>query len=389
MLRMTFLAALAVAACTSSPPGGARGAQEKPEGAAAASPEWGEASHDELARFVAGLETGSPEFAGLEQQAGWVEYRRAIDPRWARLEARQLEPMRRWAARELPPQPGRPQQVLYPFSGPDLVNVTTSLPGRRGAILLSLEPVGEIPDFQGFDEASFDAFFAGLEQALASTLAWNFFQTRQLRRDLTAPGLRGVLPVLLFFAARDGQRVLDVRYLFVSPDAALEERPALPGPAPAGTGVPGVRLLLKANGDAEPFELDYFCIDLSSASLDQHRGFFASIARRGPFTTYLKAASYLMFKAKYSGIERFILDHSREVLQDDSGIPFARFAELGWQVKLYGSYERPIPLFEHRYQADLAAAYSAAGDLPPLPFSVGYQTRPGRSTLMLAVRPAP
>lgn len=346
-------------------------------------------SYDELARFVAGLASGGQALAALEQRPGWLAYARAIAPRWQALEERQLAPMRGWAARELAAGAGVPAHVLYPFSGPDLVNPLTILPDRPSYTLLSLEPVGALPDLARLDEASLDAFLAGMQQALSSALRWDFFQTKQLRKDLDAPGLRGVLPLLLFFAARDGQQLLDVRYLFVAADGSLDEIPAAAGAAPTRPGVPGVGLVLRRPGSAAPHEVRYFAVDLGGESLRRKQAFFASLARSAPFTTYLKAASYLMFEPKYAAIERFILEHSREVLQDDSGIPLAHFEQRGWQVDLYGSYDRPIPLFAHRYQEDLARAYRARQPVPTLPFAAGYKTHPSRSTLMRARRPEP
>jgi hypothetical protein len=353
--------------------------------AAMAEPMDGAEQVDDIARLMAGLSTEDSALARFEQRRSWVEYGQAIDGRWQKLEARQLAPMRAWSARKLAGDPGR--EVFYPFSGPDLVNPMTILRDRKAYVLLSLEPVGLLPDFAAFDEPSFDAFFAGMRQSLSSALKWDFFQTKELRRDLAVPGLEGVLPLLLFFAARDGQQVLGVQYLFVRPDGTLHEVAARPGEAPAGEGVPGVRITLRSPGSEAVRFVDYFSVDLSSHSLDTRQGFFSFVSRRGPFTTYLKAASYLMFKPKYAAIQRFVLDHSRQVLQDDSGVPFAELQRRGWNLQLYGSYERPIRLFAHRYQEDLAEAYRTRTDVSPLPFATGYKIRADESTLMLATRP--
>jgi hypothetical protein len=345
------------------------------------------AGYDDVARLIAGLPTDGGPLALLEQRRIWVEYGRAIDERWLKLKTKQLSKMSSWSVRELGPRSDAGREVLYPFSGPDLINMTTLIPGRPGYVMLSLEPVGSIPDLEGFDVPDFDRFFAMLQQSLSSALKWDFFQTKELREDLSVPGLEGVLPLLLFFAARDGQEVMDVRYPVVGPDGALEEIPATTGPPPSHDGVPGVRLSLRRGGTEAVVDLCYFAVDLGSYSVDQNRAFFSWVAGRGPFTTYLKAASYLMFKPKYKAIERFILEHSRDVLQDDSGIPFTDLQRGGWELALFGSYEAPIPLFASKYQEDLAQAYRIRTDVKPLLFSVGYKIRPRESMLMLATKP--
>ena len=343
-------------------------------------------THDAIARLIAGLETGDAALSTLEQRPSWIAYRSAIDPRWKKLDERRLAAMRTWTASELAARVPGGHNVLYPFSGPDLINVTTILPGRSETLLLSLEPVGSLPDLTRFDEADFDAFFAGMQKSLSSVLSWNFFQTKDLRADLTVPGLEGALPILLFFAARDGQRVLEVDHLFVAPDGTVTEVPAVAGEIPSGEGVPGVRITLGEPGTGAVRTVSYFQVDLSDHSLDQRKSFFAFVAERGPFVSYLKAASYLMFKPKYAAIERFILENSRHVLQDDAGIPLAAFEPNLWSLRLYGSYDRPIRLFENRHQPELEEAYRTGNDISPLPFSVGYEIRPHESNLMLATR---
>ena len=190
--------------------------------------------------------------------------------------------MRGWTGAELP---ASSDEVLYPFSGPDLVNMTTLLPGRPAYTMLSLEPVGGIPDLAGFSEEDFDRFFAMLQQSLTSILKWDFFQTKDLREDLTVPGLEGALPILLFFAARDGQEVMGVDHVFVGPDGAVEEIAAAPGPAPSPSqtgSVPGVRLSLRQRGAQDVSRLFYFAADLGGYGMEQKRFFFDWLAKRGP-----------------------------------------------------------------------------------------------------------
>jgi hypothetical protein len=372
---LALLPLLALAA-----PGGAAGTKASGPDAAA---------YTATARLIAGIPSAEPGYAPLEARESWAAFSAAIEPRWQKLEGRQLTAMRRWTAEELAPRTGGGHPVFYPFSGPDLINPMTILPGRADTFLLSLEPVGRIPDLTRYDEAAFDAFFAGMQESLSSMLAWDFFQTRELREDLTVQGLDGVLPLLLFFAARDGMEVRAVHHVFAGPDGALREVPSPVGAPPEGEGIPGVRLTLGRPGSDAVRRLHYFQVDLSDHSLQVNAGFFDALSARGPFVTYLKAASYLMFKPKYSAIERFILAHSRHVLQDDTGVPVAAFEPARWDLRLYGSYDRPIRLFDHRHQPELEETYRTRTDVAPLPFSVGYEIRPHQSNLMLATRREP
>jgi hypothetical protein len=342
------------------------------------------------ARLVAGMATGDAEADGVEALPAWQEHRAVLDERWAEFETRQLAPMRAWSHAELDGRVAAEVDVLYPFSGPDAIHPLAIFPGRARYWMLSLEPVGSVPDLATLDPEVLEAFLAGVRSSLGSLLRWSFFRTRSLRADLRVPGLEGVLPLLVLFAARDGCELRDVHYLIAGEDGTFEEFAARPGgepPTATGARVPGVRVRLRRPDGAES-EILYFAVDLGSESLRIRRAFFERLTAHGPFTAYLKAASYLMFKPKYFAVRDYLLAHSGAILQDDSGIPWSFLAGEPWHTRLYGHYDEPIALFAHRKQEDLAEAFRRAV-VGPLPFSAGYRHRRDQSNLILATRPAP
>ena len=72
-------------------------------------------------------------------------------------------------------------------------------------------------------------------------------------------------------------------------------------------------------------------------------------------------------------------------MEDDSGVPFKKFAQDKWKLQLYGDYNRPYGSFKWMEQADLREAYKTAGP-KPLPMHVGYGYRRITSNLLLATR---
>jgi hypothetical protein len=79
------------------------------------------------------------------------------------------------------------------------------------------------------------------------------------------------------------------------------------------------------------------------------------------------------------------LARSNAVLQDDSGIPFRCFTPGQWQVRCFGVYQNPIPLFSQYSQPDLRAACQNP-PVPRLPFGCGYHYLPESANLQFAVR---
>jgi len=70
------------------------------------------------------------------------------------------------------------------------------------------------------------------------------------------------------------------------------------------------------------------------------------------------------------------------ILQDDSGIAFHYFDPLVWDIQLYGSYTKPIPLFEEFFEQDLYEAYQTR-KVKKLNFRIGYHPQ---SNLLFAKR---
>lgn len=334
--------------------------------------------YNDYARFIAGLPNPGSTLVSYENEAAWIQYAAYMDRSWESFQKRQLTPMTEWVSQEL--RAVKTSTVFYPFSGPDFLNVYTLFPEATTYLMVGLEPIGGIPDFSA---NNIPDFFANLQQALYQYLYIDYFVTARMKTQIAHTDLEGVLPVLLFFMARQHARVLDVRYLALTSDGTLQEQEALQGEKP-GPGIPGVRVVFTTAGSPAKRTLYYFRFNLQNSFWERNLQFASFLKSLGPLTTFTKSASYLLFSRYSSDLRQFILDRSQYVLQDDSGIPLKDFAPNIWNLKFFGKYVGPISLFSDRYQADLAEVYNRGQDVYPLPFGIGYQFRPGTSNLILA-----
>ena len=335
-------------------------------------------AYNDYALFIAGLSNPEGALAAYEDKPAWVRHAKFFDHNWERFTRGRLAPMREWAAKEL--GSATAATVFYPFSGPDFVNVFTLFPRAKTYLLIALEPVGEMPDFSAREAHN---FFPSLQRSLYDLLQLDFFITNKMKSSIGKSELKGTLPVLMFFLAREQARVLDVQYWVMQPDGTIAESPAAcPGDRP--TGIPGVRIVFTSPGSAENQTLYYFQFNLRNDSLERHQHFISFLKSFGPMTSFTKAASYLMFKPHFAAVRQFILDQSHFVLQGDSGIPLRYFDPAGWDLRFYGTYTCPIALFSNCHQADMANIYRRGQDIQPLPFGIDYRHRARASNLMFA-----
>jgi hypothetical protein len=344
----------------------------------------GTPGYNDYARFIAGLKSNEGPLAANEANPTWISFARVMDQSWGRFKQHQLEVMQAWASQEL--AQAECPTVFYPFSGPDFVNMFTLFPQAQTYLMVSLEPVGELPDFSAPYAYT---FFPGLQRSLYDVLQLSFFITPKLRASLGKHDIDGALPVLLFFLAREGVRVEDVKYWVMKPEGTIELTPATTAPLTCSPGdIPGLKITIARPDCAETQTLYYFRFNLGNDSMYQNQQFLSFLEKFGPLTTFSKAASYLMHKPYFSAVRQFILDESSYVLQSDSAIPVQYFNPATWNLQFYGCYKGPIELFYDRYQPELAEIYQTSQDIRPLPFGICYHHRPRTANLMFATKKA-
>ena len=182
--------------------------------------------------------------------------------------------------------------------------------------------------------------------------------------------LNGVLPFLLFFMAREKTRILDVEYWFMEPDGTIQEVPGFENgkPGPAGA-IPGVRILFESAGSPgnKPQTLYYFRLNLYNSTFRRNSHFITFLQNFGPLITFMKSAAYVMFERRASIARQFVLDQSRYILQEDSGIPFRYFDPSFWALQFYGTYSKPISFSKMNTRRILPEYTRPAGTSNPCP----------------------
>jgi hypothetical protein len=315
---------------------------------------------NDQARFLAGLPVRSPELEALNREPASREHTEFMNKAWAQKEQNSLRPIRDWAggsARELLQHTG---PVYYFFSGPDFLYAQTFAPNASTYILCGTEPIGSMPDVSAIPHEALSASLGELRKSMGTMLNFHYFITKEMRTDLQGGQLGGTLPILYVFVARRGGSIDQVSFV---------KSPAQ-----------GVKIDFHgASGRAQT--LYYFKTDLSNGSSG---AFLRWCAAQGQGLSLLKAASYLPHSDRFSQSRQFLLDNSRLILQDDSGIPLRSF-DSRWSLRYFGSYRAPIELFAKNAQPDLLAAYQQ-NHPKPLNFAFGYHWQREQSMLMLATR---
>jgi hypothetical protein len=337
-----------------------------------------------IALYLAGLpqEKESP-FLNLEKNQAWKDYARQADARWAAFNSHKLTRMGAWAEKELKTVREETKTILYPFSGPDFLNAFTFFPTADKFNMIGLEPIGLIPDIEKIPKDSLPNYFHSVQQSLASILSLSFFKTIDMAVDFKSEQLDGIVTDLFIFIVRTGNKIIDTRPIAINDQGQPVTSNYVSAAKVDKKGIYGIQITFETK-EGQQKTLNYFSADLWDHSLEQHTGFLNYLQNLGSVTSYLKSASYLMHKNYFSVIRGILLKQSKYLLQDDSGIPYHFFVPKVWDIKLYGTYDKPIKLFKDWYQEDLKAAYKdSTKKIPGLNFGIGYNFQVSESNLML------
>lgn len=320
-------------------------------------------------------------------EPSWRAFAERIGKDWREFDRTVLLPMRAWAGADLAPAREAASTLFYPFGGPDFATAEALFPGASETVLMGLEPVGNLPDLDKASPAWREAFFADLGELAAGFLERGYFITREMNDVYSRGKVDGALPVVAFFLARAGCRVTEVARLLptaagdwaAAPYEKMTVRPHRPY---------GVRIRYFRPGETAARSVYYFTCDVENKAFRIDTPLYRFFAGLGRLTTFVKSGSYLLHWGNFSTLRQFILDRSLYVLQDDTAVPYRYFVDLGWEVRLYGRYGKPVKDFTNVEQDDLRRAYEdPATGVKALPFHFGYHWRSQADGLILAKRP--
>jgi hypothetical protein len=333
------------------------------------------ASHNDTAKFLAGLPpSSSSPIAALTKTKSWRRHAKSFNSSWRTIESRQLSKIRKWAKSKLP---GGEKTMLYFFSGPDFLYANSFFGKASTYVFVGLEPVGREPDLTKLSRRRVAAGLSQLRSSVRSVLRLSFFLTKEMRVKLRRGRFPGTIPVLYAFLARADKTVKDISYVNVNRDGELE-------PLSSHKGAKGVKIEFLSKGRSKRQTLYYFSTDLSNGGV-KRSGFLKFVSGLGPADSFLKSASYLMHSGNFSAARSFLLQQSQRIVQDDSGIPLRHFNRKDWKVVPYGRYTGPIRLFANKYQSDMRRLFRT-GKPKPIKFGMGYRWRPRQTSVLLAIK---
>jgi len=376
ILLSTLLVLLAFSSCAQSP--------EKEEHIEVKETVKISKKHNEIARFYACMdqeENSSIKYADTNKV--WLEHKKTFTKFWDSADMARIQPISKWARKEVKVLADSVKSLFYPFSGPDFIHANIFFPNAEKIVMLGLEKVGKVPEVHDLSDKKLDIFFDAVRQSLDSIFIWGYFMTNDMRKDFAQSlELQGLTPVIMLTMVKSGFEIDTVKRITLNSQGKVVS--SLKGrkdnDSPWDTYVSGVEISYNKPNDTIIRKLYYFSHDASDKSMNQSPGFTKFLAAQKFDATYLKAASYLC--NSFAAVRKEALK-SKYVFQDASGLLFTYFDKKMWNYKLWGGYTRPIYAFKWAKQPELKKIYASDSTIQDIPFKIGYSSRIGKSNLML------
>jgi len=338
-----------------------------------------------IACLIAGTYTSGEIFKHVTENKNYTDFSANFSKRWDSFDSSRIMGLAAFRDKELSgivrPEP----TLFYPFSGPDFLYANLFFPNTKKFILVGLEPVGTLPEFNKLEGDSLKRYYNQLNASLHAILKFSFFRTESMSKDLKNGEVDGTIHLLFLFLSRTGNTIVSAKpytldslgqRMFISFETLKKEK----------LKTEAVEIKFMAP-DGTLRELNYLSVNATDYKLQANPGFVIYLNSMKHFNTYLKGASYLLHKSTFKTVRNTILEGATTVTQDDSGIGLHFFKESKseWTYYLFGDYSKPIHMFAKHYQPKLDTLYAQQGS-KKLDFGIGYNYRDKNSNFMVATR---
>ena len=337
-----------------------------------------------LANFFGGISSSTTDsLIPKEIKKQWEQFTKEMNTTYLRIDEKK-KIMNTWKNKNISISKGT---LFYPFSGPDFLHANIFFPEFDTIIMIGLEPTGN-SKINITNYTTPDAFNK-ISRSLTTILNQSFFRTKSMAVDFKSENLNGTIPIFLHFISRNQFAIQSIKDVQLNSKGELIP---ISKQVENSTYYQGIEYTLIKNNKLK--HLYFFSMNLMNTEyagqpgLDKHEEVGKLIKNKNISSTYLKAASYLLHRNEFSILRNWILNHSKQIVQDDSGIPLKFITDTTkWSTNYFGVYNKPIPLFYERYQQELFDVYHKnPGKILSLPFGIGYKSQEGTSNMSISIK---
>lgn len=295
-----------------------------------------------------------------------------ITEKLAEFRAAYFQKHRSWFAAVVPANV--PKTVVYPFGGGDLISALVAFPDATEITTISLELAGDPRRLKTLTPRQVEYSLGGLRAQIGGLIAVGSNTTENL-----SAGQRNELPAqvssFLLGLVAGGYEPVSMRYFKLDDAGAIvyleqadidrsdaadaarlkklkkkQAKPVAPLAEPAAPpkhnwqdpnfslAFSNVEIQYRKIGETAIRVHRHIGWNLGNSYLKKHPQLVRHLEKKGKVTMLVKGASYLLWRADFSRIREYILDHLAWMLSDSTGVPPAFARPAGMIQETYGAY---------------------------------------------------
>ena len=298
-------------------------------------------------------------------------YAKNVNNKTKRIEGNRLMPLMEWNKTNLERNKTSDSSfAFYPFSGGDFIHLNWLYPNATEYLLVAREDVGSVPNLLNKNTDYVTGYLNDIDYVLRDIYSKSYFITKNMSADTKVDTqVNGMLPVILWAVARTNHEVLSLTYKQIDENGvAVDADSSVKKPS-------AVEISIRHKTSKKIKKVTYLSCDISDYGFNLKPSNLTFLTNKIPSNcnSFIKSASYLLHYTSFQKIREFILNKSKFLVQDDTGIPFKYFNSETWTGELFGTYVLPVKDFsENLFQNDLLSAYKSEKYKGSLTFSLGY-----------------
>jgi len=336
--------------------------------------------YDDVANYITGNNT-LKYFKQLQKDTIWIKHKKEIKNEWQYVKNSKVDVISKWVQNRNYSELTKNSTLFYPFAGADFLYANLFYGNCKDYILLALEPTGLIMPLDTLNDSLRYDYLKQIKKSIYLSNRAGFFKTEDMEKEMNQITLNGTIHVLLYYIKSFGCNIINLSYFKIGEDGKPHYYSKV-----KNNKTQGVRIVFADTTQKSVKTLYYLSFNLWDENIRKNKQFIKFLDLFPNKVALLKSASYLLHKDYFSVTRNYILNNTKMVLQDDSGIPYKYFDNDNWEVELYGQYSKVIDMFKEWYQPDLDSAYKASGKEPKLPFRIGYNIKHNETPIIIAKR---
>ena len=298
------------------------------------------------------------------------KYSEFIKSSWNRLYRESIGHIPSWTNEHLKKFSPKYDTLFYPFGGPDISYAISFFPEAKRYILVGLEPLG---DFDQIEKGLTNSeYYDSVKTAFSHYLRKGYFITSEMQTQLSNATVKGGLNLILLALKKLGFNILEVDNCSIDANGDVTK--------PVPDSISCLKIICEKNSEKKVI----YYVRANLGNENDKLDYLMKFVHKFEFSTFVKSASYALHDRNFTNIRSFILNETRCILQDDTGVPF-NFFRRNWDVYIFGTYTKPTLQVFRTYKQPSLTEYYLNHKAEPISFPIGYGYIKREPNLIFAV----